>query len=172
MDAHTRDNPLAPGMPREAAARRLGLPDPRLVDALAAQPELVVDGGGVHRPGAIPQFPPAVQRALDEVTARLRADPFAAPEAPDLARLGLTDRHLGAAARAGVLLRLGDGVHLLPGALEEAAERLSRLPQPFTLSEARQALGTTRRVAVPLLEALDAAGRTRRLDPSRREVVR
>ncbi len=41
---------------------------------------------------------------------------------------------------------------------------LAGLPQPFTLSQARQALGTTRRVAVPLLEHLDGRGWTRRLD--------
>jgi selenocysteine-specific elongation factor len=47
---------------------------------------------------------------------------------------------------------------------------LGRLPQPFTLSEARQALGTTRRVAVPLLEFLDRRGLTRRLPDDRRTV--
>ena len=49
---------------------------------------------------------------------------------------------------------------------------LAGLPQPFTLSQARQALGTTRRVAVPLLEHLDGKGWTRRVDGQRREVVR
>jgi Selenocysteine-specific translation elongation factor len=53
----------------------------------------------------------------------------------------------------------------------EALLRLGTLPQPFTLSDARLALDTTRRVAVPVLEALDAARRTRRLDGSRRVVV-
>jgi selenocysteine-specific elongation factor len=38
------------------------------------------------------------------------------------------------------------------------------LPQPFTVSQARRALDTTRRVAVPLLEHLDRAGLTERLD--------
>ena len=46
------------------------------------------------------------------------------------------------------------------------------LPQPFTPSEARQALGTTRRVVMPLLEHLDGRGWTRRLDGSHRQVVR
>ena len=49
---------------------------------------------------------------------------------------------------------------------------LAGLPQPFTTSEARQALATTRRVVVPLLEHLDGRGWTRRLDASHREVVR
>ncbi|WP_313565882.1 SelB C-terminal domain-containing protein, partial [Mobilicoccus sp.] len=46
------------------------------------------------------------------------------------------------------------------------------LPQPFTTSEARAALGTTRRVAIPLLEHLDEKGWTRRVDAGHREVVR
>jgi selenocysteine-specific elongation factor len=46
---------------------------------------------------------------------------------------------------------------------------LADLPEPFTLSEARRALGTTRRVAVPLLELLDRRGITARLpDDTRR----
>jgi len=50
-----------------------------------------------------------------------------------------------------------------------ARERLAGLPQPFTLSQARQAWGTTRRVAVPLMEWLDARGVTvRQADSSRR----
>jgi selenocysteine-specific elongation factor len=49
---------------------------------------------------------------------------------------------------------------------------LARLPQPFTTSEARRALTTTRRVAIPLLEHLDGLGWTRRLDPGHREIVR
>ena len=46
---------------------------------------------------------------------------------------------------------------------------LAELPQPFTLSQARQLWGTSRRVAVPLMEWLDARGITERLpDRTRR----
>ncbi|MCE0447970.1 SelB C-terminal domain-containing protein [Streptomyces tricolor] len=58
---------------------------------------------------------------------------------------------MAAAAAAGALLRIADGIVLLPGADADAAAVLRALPQPFTLSEARRALDTTRRVAVPLL---------------------
>ena len=51
-----------------------------------------------------------------------------------------------------------------------AARVLARLPQPFTTAQARQALGTTRRVAIPLLEYLDAAGATERLPDDRRRL--
>jgi selenocysteine-specific elongation factor len=49
---------------------------------------------------------------------------------------------------------------------------LAALPQPFTTSDARQALDSTRRVVIPLLEHLDGRGWTRRLDGSHREVAR
>jgi selenocysteine-specific elongation factor len=48
---------------------------------------------------------------------------------------------------------------------------LAALDRPFTLSEARQALDTTRRVAVPLLELLDRRGVTRRGPDDRRTVA-
>ncbi len=60
---------------------------------------------------------------------------------------------------------------LAPGADADAARILARLPQPFTAAEARKALGTTRRVAIPLLEYLDRAGATRRLPDDRRTVT-
>ncbi|WP_407937931.1 SelB domain-containing protein [Mycobacterium interjectum] len=45
------------------------------------------------------------------------------------------------------------------------------MPQPFTVSEARRALSTTRRVAVPLLEQLDARHATRRGPDGTRTVL-
>ena len=168
---HTAAHPLESGLPAEAARRALQLPDRRLLDALArAVPGLVAEGGRIRAAGARPAFPPAATAGLARLRERLAGAPFAAAEAAELAALGLTSPVLAAAARAGLLLRLSDTVYLLPDALDEAVRRLAPLPATFTLSEARQALGTTRRVAVPLLEALDAAGRTRRVDAVRREL--
>jgi selenocysteine-specific elongation factor len=53
---------------------------------------------------------------------------------------------------------------------DHAVAAIARLEQPFTLSQARQALGTTRRVAVPLLEHLDSTGRTVRVDAALRRL--
>src|SRR5262249_60422946 len=108
-------------------------------------------------------LPPAVDRAVRTLDRALAAAPSAAPDAHRLAALGLGPRELAAAARAGRLLRLADGIVLLPGADTAAAHLLAALPQPFTPSQARQALATTRRVAVPLLEHLAPTARTDRL---------
>jgi selenocysteine-specific elongation factor len=59
---------------------------------------------------------------------------------------------------------------LAPGADAQAAAILATLPQPFTTAQARQALDTTRRVAIPLLEHLDRSSVTRRLPDDRREL--
>ncbi|MBY8841234.1 SelB C-terminal domain-containing protein [Streptomyces sp. SP2-10] len=167
---HARAHPLEPGLPTEAARRLLGLPDRALVDALAAaQPLLHTRQGRLYPADSPPPALPApVRAAVDALRRDLTRSPFRAPEAGRLAELGLDRRALAAAAAAGTLLRIADGIVLLPGADADAAAVLRALPQPFTLSEARRALDTTRRVAVPLLEFLDARGYTERVDDQRR----
>ena len=59
---------------------------------------------------------------------------------------------------------------LLPSGPAQAMRVLAALPQPFTTSEARQALDTTRRVAIPLLEHSDRRGWTIRVDGGHRRV--
>jgi selenocysteine-specific elongation factor len=170
VDGHAAARPLEHGLPVEAARRRLGLPDLRLVTALATAP-LTVRDGRVTRDAA-PELPDRVREAVAAVRGELAAAPFAAPEAHRLAELGLGARELAAAVRAGALTRVADGVYLLPDAVSAATRVLAGLREPFTLSAARQALGTTRRVAVPLLELLDARGATERLPDSRRRLRR
>ncbi len=161
---HRAEHPLEPGAPVEALRHRLGLPDRALVTALA-RPPLVVRGGRVAEDGRS-TVPDDLIRAVD--TAFAGKGEFAAPEAYELAERGLGGRQLAAAVRAGVLVQLAPTVVLKAGAPDRAAALLAGLPQPFTLSEARRALDTTRRVAVPLLELLDRTGRTRRLPDDRR----
>jgi selenocysteine-specific elongation factor len=159
--------PLEPGPPAEVVRRALDLPDADLVAAVVQAP-LVLREGRVL--GSDAELPPAVQRAVDGVRARLAAEPFAAPEAGDLVAAGLGVRELAAAVRSGQLLRIADGVYLAPDVALEARARLALLDQPFTLSQARRAWGTSRRVAVPLAEWLDARGITARLPDNTRRL--
>ncbi|MEV5953097.1 SelB C-terminal domain-containing protein [Streptomyces sp. NPDC051987] len=174
VDRHAEGHPLDPGLPTEAARRLLDLPDRALVDALAAAtPGLTVHQGRLYGgQERRPPLPPPVQKAVEAVRADLDRAPFHAPDAARLSGLGLSRRAVAAAEAAGALLRIADGIVLLPGADARAAAVLAQLPQPFTLSEARQALDTTRRVAVPLLEYLDAHGYTERVDGTHRRCRR
>jgi selenocysteine-specific elongation factor len=193
--AHDAADPVDPGLPLEAARRALDLPDGRLVEVVlrhgaggapaSAPPRripperrrrgptaalTVRDGRVAALAGA--GLPPAVRTALDELRADLQVRPFDAPEAARLAALGLGPRQLGSLVRNGELLRVADGVVLLPGADDRAVEVLATLGPEFTLSAARQALGTTRRVAVPLLELLARTGRTERTADGGHRLVR
>jgi len=160
--------PLEPGMPVPAAAQALGLPDPEILPVLVAEPLRLAAGRLTGRSRAV--LPPTVAAAVQQVEQDLAGDPFAAPTADRLRELGLDAKAVAAAAAAGRLLRLPDGVVLLPGADTLAAQRLAGLPQPFTTSDARKALGTSRRVVLPLLALLDRTGRTRRHPDDRRSL--
>lgn len=124
----------------------------------------------LRRPGAAVDLG-AAEDGVAALEKRLRETPFEAPEADDLAALGLGAKQLAAAERAGRLLRLGDGIVVLPDAPGKAKALLATLEQPFTTSQARKKLGTTRRVAIPLLEHMDSRGLTRRRDGANREVL-
>jgi selenocysteine-specific elongation factor len=175
VNAAAGREPPAPGLTVEAARAALGLPDRRLVDALVKPPLRRRDGlilgtapdtaGGTREPSA------SVAAAARVLLADLDTAPFASPDAERLRRLGLDLPAITAAGRAGLLLRISDHIVLAPGADALAGRILAGLPQPFTAAEARQALQTTRRVAIPLLEFLDRAGVTQRLPDDRRRVV-
>lgn len=164
-------DPLTPGLSMGAARDLLQLPDEKLLSHVIRGADLEQDGGHVRLPGSQGNLG-AVEAAVAEVERRLKAAAFHAPESDELVALGLGARELAASERAGRLLRLRDGVVLLPTAPALAMRTLAGLEQPFTTSQARQALGTTRRVAVPLLEHLDSRGWTQRLDAGHRKVVR
>jgi selenocysteine-specific elongation factor len=166
--AQARHDPLEPGLPVGAAAMALDLPDGSLVAALAP-PDLVVVAGRVRSAHADPGLPAHLCAGIDRLRALLAEVPLAAPEAARLVELGLGHREIAAAARAGAVLALAGGVVLLPDAPARAREALIPLPEPFTVSQAKQAWQTSRRVAVPLLEHLDSTGVTERLaDGTRR----
>ena len=167
LQEHAAANPLAPGMPRKAALDALGLKEEGLLRLAVAAAHAEESEGLIRLPGHSVDLG-AAEPDVAELESRLEKEPFAAPEAHELKDLGLSEKELAAAERAGRLLRLKDGIILLPDAPDKAREHLSQLEQPFTLSAARQALGTTRRVAVPLLEYLDAHGITRRGEGGKR----
>lgn len=182
LQRNRQRHPLEDGMPAEAARRALQLPESALLNAVLRAPSAegislrsgrlrlsAADTGATTSTAAVSaerdgsELPEPVGKHVRQVCEQLRAAPFQAPTADELAERGLRDKELAAAERAGHLHRIGTGIVLLPSFEQQALERLAALDSPFTLSQARKALGTTRRVAVPLLELLARRGRTRRL---------
>ena len=171
FDTHLTDHHLSDGLPLATALSALALPDDSLVSIAVAGARLKRDGAIIRDPHAAPRDLGPAERSVAIVEAQLAKEPFVAPDAGTLDELGLGPIELAAAERAGRLLRVGPIV-LLPSAPQQAAEILGQQPGEFTLSQARQALGTTRRVAVPLLEYMDARGLTRRTSDSARVLMK
>lgn len=164
-----RATELQPGVPVAAVAQTLNVPAP-LVLAIAAEAAAVRQIAGQLFVGHDQQLPARVTAAWEKISDHLGRCPFDAPNAACLADLGLDRKSMAALGRAGLALCLDEQIVLLHGADVAAARRLADLQQPFTLSDARQALRTSRRVAVPLLEHLDRSGLTIRHADNRRTV--
>ena len=171
FDTHLTDHHLSDGLLLATALSALALPDDSLVSIAVAGARLKRDGAIIRDPHAAPRDLGPAEKSVAIVEAQLAKEPFVAPDAGTLDELGLGPIELAAAERAGRLLRVGPIV-LLPSAPQQAAEILGQQPGEFTLSQARQALGTTRRVAVPLLEYMDARGLTRRTSDSARVLMK
>jgi selenocysteine-specific elongation factor len=155
----------ADGVPASIVRDQLELPDPRLFEELVATlPTLRVTNGLLTRRDATVDL-----AEISDLLDRLRDDPFAAPDGDEIRRL---DRGaLARGVRAGRLLQIAPGLYLAPDAPDLAVARLAQLSQPFTVSAATRALGSSRRVVVPLLEHLDAVRRARKLADGTRVVV-
>ena len=177
VERQHRTDPSAPGLPAQAArAAALGPGHPaaagnEVVEALVAEGRLLADGPAVRLPGHAERLDPAqlalrerVERAVGEAGVGLLGDAA-------LAELGADRKATALLVRMGVLVAVGPAGYLGRSTLEQAVETLRRsFPdgRPFAVTEAKEALGTTRRTAIPLLEHLDRTGVTVRLGDLRR----
>ncbi|MCY3951761.1 MAG: selenocysteine-specific translation elongation factor [bacterium] len=97
--------------------------------------------------------------------AALAQQPFSPPEPAAPGVPAVAPEELREMLRRGLVVSL-DGVIFPAVALDRATEEVTRLletcPEGFTVAEFRDAVGTTRKYALPLLAALDAGGMTRR----------
>jgi selenocysteine-specific elongation factor len=153
--------------------------DLRVVDPAVRRPQARTGARPEARPRESPTsrslatHPGGLAAAYPGRTAALVAwlgeHPVQAPTREQLAAWGLTPRELAEAAQRGEVLRLG-GVVVAPDAVARAESAVRTLTAPFSVGDAARALGASRRVAVPLLERLDAALVTRRLPDGSREL--
>lgn len=134
-------------------------------------------GGRLSLPGYEPPIPEAERQALEKYRSYLAEHLFEAARNEDLApTLGTNEALLGKLQSLlvdrGEMVRLTPDVVLLEDAILEAVRRLAAHHEtsgPFSASEAKDLLGTTRKFAIPLLEHLDKQGWTRRRE-DRREI--
>jgi selenocysteine-specific elongation factor len=170
IDADHRAHPDRAGLPKAELQKAFEkeLPSPGLFEPLLR--ELTRKGfaeSGIILKRATHQLrlPPHLQAAGDKVRRALSAKPFDPPSRKDLAPDLPSQQALRFLIETGEAIDLGENVILLAGSFQRAVESIRRLLQAHgraTASEIRQALQTSRRVLIPLLEKLDKDRVTRR----------
>jgi selenocysteine-specific elongation factor len=183
VEERHRDDPSASGLPAQAARAAASRPaDParpgwpasagtEVVEALLADGRLVADGPTLRRPGHGVRLDPAQRALRARVEAALAEAGVGLLGDAALAELGADRRSTALLVRLGVLVAVAPGGYLGRSTLEAAVATLRRSfsdGRPFAATEAKEALGTTRRTAIPLLEHLDRTGVTVRQGDLRR----
>ncbi|QYK56511.1 MAG: selenocysteine-specific translation elongation factor [Fimbriimonadaceae bacterium] len=158
--------------PREEAVKRANLgwsgkPLDRIVASLVESARLRGGGNQIGLAGFRVELPDKQRALLDRVAQALQEggpSPLPAVEVADLLKVPrqAVEEILRIGVASGELVRVGEGLHYPVGALEEFRRRAQESlgAGPFAASAFREALGTTRKYAIPILEAFDARGWT------------
>jgi len=159
-------NPQRAGMAREELLAELKL-NPELFDAAAAgllqSKRLERNGALLARAGWSSKLPEGDRKTCDQMAAKLQQGGCAPPALEELAlALKETPQRIMALAKLlaerGVLVRLDDKIWMHHDAVEagkEAALKLFRRAPAFSTMDFRDALGVSRKFAVPLVDYLD-----------------
>jgi selenocysteine-specific elongation factor len=178
IDATHAAHPNETGLALPQLRTALALPDADVFDSLIAQlceQDFARAANAIRRRTHRPSLPAALQRAGAEIRAALAARPFDPPSRKELAATAAAQEALRFLCESEEVLRLGEEVVVSAVAFAEMKQRVSavlRARGAATTSEIRQALGTTRRVLVPLLEYFDRIGLTIREGDRRKLRIR
>ena len=127
-------------------------------------------GDVIHRANHQPSAPPALQPAIARIRAALAAKPFDPPSRKELAPDAISQQALRFLRETKEAVEVGADLILSGAALNEMRARVVEFIREHgaaSVSELRQALASSRRVVVPLLEHLDQTNITRRTGDKR-----
>jgi selenocysteine-specific elongation factor len=175
LATHHREHPMEQGLDQasvraamvSAIGRQVAASDPDLADALMqdlADRDLVVRNGSQVR---LPEHSVSLDLKSERMDALMAAvggkSQATPPTVTELAAAGFDRDFVEAAARGGLLVRVPPDF-VFTRSFIDAAEQIVRNAGPggITVSAFRQALGTSRKYAVPLMEWFDQKGLTRR----------
>ena len=167
-------NPSRASVPREAAVKAAGKPLDRLMAAGAAEGAIEVYGTNVRLPGFAVDLAPRQRQLLDRVKEALEAEWVNVPNPFEISKTinvpsQAVDEIIKIGLQAGELVAVGEGVFYTPAQLKVLKEKVREASagKPFTASAVRDALGTTRKYVIPLLEYFDSVRFTVRVGDNR-----
>jgi selenocysteine-specific elongation factor len=170
IDARHRAHSEQAGLPLTdlRAALELDAPVAEIFDAIVADlcaREFTRSGNAIRRVAHRPALSPQLQSASARIRAMLAAKPFDPPSRKDVAPDIASQQALRFLIESGEVFEVSSEIVLAAESAKGATEMVRefiRSHGPATVSELRQMLGTSRRVALPLLERLDRDGVTLR----------
>ena len=140
--------------------------DPELVEAmiqgLADRAVVVMSGSVMHLPDhgvSLDEHDDTVVRLLDAIGGEHATMP---PTIDELERSGIERSVVEAAGRAGLVVQVSPDLIFSPAVVGRALAVVRAAPDGITVSVFREALDTSRKFALPLLEHFDRTGVTRR----------
>jgi selenocysteine-specific elongation factor len=170
IDARHRAHPEQSGFPLTELRKAVEaeLPSAELFDALVealCQNDFVRAGTTIRRATHRPALPPRLQAAGDNLRVALGTKPFDPPSRKELAPDPVAQQALRFLLESGEAVDINAEVVLTTESLRRAThlvQEFIRTNGPATVSQLREALGSSRRIVVPLLERLDRDGLTLR----------
>jgi selenocysteine-specific elongation factor len=144
------------------------LPVPEVFDVLIAElckTGCVQAGATIRQAPHRPALPPQLQGAGGKLRSVLAAKPLEPPSRKELAPDAGAQQALRFLLETGEAVEVGEEVVLLAENFNHAVAMVKKFLSEkgsATVSDLRQALGTSRRIMVPLLERLDREGVTQR----------
>ena len=140
--------------------------DPELVEAmiqdLAERAVVVMSGSVVRLPDhgvSLDEHDDTIVRLLDAIGGEHATMP---PTIDELERSGIERSVVEAAGRAGLVVQVSPDLIFSPAVVDRALAVVRAAPDGITVSVFREALETSRKFALPLLEHFDRTGVTRR----------
>jgi len=167
------------GIPREKIVHVAGLTWAgknldRILSKLSEQGLVSVSGGQVREQKFKPELPTRQREFLDRVLEVIQAEEMNVPTPPEIARAVVAPAQavaeiLQVGVRAGELIQAADNIFFTVGQVEAIKVRLREAlgRRPFSPAEAKEALGTSRKYIIPILEVLDEQGFTERREEDR-----
>ena len=169
LEAFHSEHPLRPGM--DVGECRLllvdagaGLSDPELTDAVL---EHLAGTGAIVREGSVLRLAQhhlstTGREDADRLVQEVEGAEPTPPSVKELMAAGFDRELIQALSAEGRLVRVSPDIVVTPAFLAKADSVVREHPGGLTVSAFREALGTTRKYALPILEYFDQKGITRR----------
>jgi len=173
IDATHKESPERAGIDLAKLSSEIRIQEPELLESLVAdlcEGDFVRKGSVIARASHRPTLPVGVQAVEKRIREALTEKPFDPPSRKTIESDPQARQVVRFLIENGNLTELAPDMVLLRESFErmksQVAEFISK-NGPATVSELRQALGSSRRIMVPLLERLDRDGVTQRVADKR-----